>query len=436
MDDAVTEDHSDAVASPNGVLSRTPDGALSGLLVADFGRVLAGPYATMLLADLGAEVIKIERPGVGDDTRAWGPPWANGQATYFQGVNRNKQSVALELKTEDGLAAARDLAARADVVVENFRPGVMARLGLDYETLRESNPRLVYCSISGFGSGEGAALPGYDLLVQAVGGLMSVTGDPDGEPTKVGVALVDVITGLHAAVGMLAAVRHAERTGQGQRVEVNLLSSLLSALANQAQGYVGAGVVPGRMGNRHPSISPYETFPTKDRLLVLAVGNDRQFATLCGLLELPEVATDPRFVTNEQRVAHREALYDRLGQRLRTRTADDWFHVLMTRGVPCGPINSIAEGFALATELGLAPVVQVPTGDPVVSDSPHGGVGEASSNMVATVANPIGLSRTPVTYRSAPPRLGQHSREGLGSQEGAESGRYPGPGSTVHGVSS
>ena len=415
-DDTAWEYHPAAVATPSGALSRTTGGALGGLLVADFGRVLAGPYATMLMADLGAEVIKIERPGVGDDTRAWGPPWVAGQATYFQGVNRNKQSVAIDLRTEQGLAAARKLAARADVVVENFRPGVMTRLGLDYETLREANPRLVYCSISGFGSGEGAALPGYDLLVQAVGGLMSVTGAPDGEPTKVGVALVDVITGLHAAVGILAAVRHAERTGRGQRVEVNLLSSLLSALANQAQGYVGAGVVPERMGNRHPSISPYETFPTQDRLLVLAVGNDRQFATLCDLLDLPELAADPRFVTNGQRVAHREGLFALLSQRLRTRSADHWFRLLMARGVPCGPINSIAEGFALATELGLVPVVHVPTGDP-------DGGGDASSNTVATVANPISLSRTPATYRSAPPSLGQHSHQGLGLQESAELAR-------------
>jgi len=395
--------------------------------VADFGRVLAGPYATMLMADLGAEVIKIERPGTGDDTRAWGPPWANGQATYFQGVNRNKASVSIDLGTEAGLAAARDLASHADVVVENFRPGVMARLGLDHETLRLANPRLVYCSISGFGSGPGAELPGYDLLAQAVGGLMSVTGAPDGEPTKVGVALVDVITGLHAAVGILAAVRHAERTGRGQLVEVNLLSSLLSALTNQAQGLVGAGVVPGRMGNRHPSISPYETFPTQDRLLVLAVGNDRQFEALCGLLDLPETALDPRFVTNEQRVANREALRGLLSQQLVTHSADHWFHLLMAKGVPCGPINSIAEGFALADELGLDPVVQVPTDDPAVDPTPRG---------VATVANPIRLSATPVTYRSAPPRLGQHNGGDLGSQQSEGPARNLGPGRSAAGVSS
>jgi crotonobetainyl-CoA:carnitine CoA-transferase CaiB-like acyl-CoA transferase len=387
------------------------DGALEGLLIADFGRVLAAPYATMLLADLGAEVVKVERPGLGDDTRAWGPPWSDGQATYFQGVNRNKQSVTADLTTEQGRAAAQELAQRADVVVENFRPGVMGRLGLDYDTLRKANPRLVYCSVTGFGSGEGAALPGYDLLVQAAGGLMSITGDPDGEPTKVGVALVDVITGLHAAVGILAAVRHAATTGEGQRVEVNLLSSLLSALANQAQGYVEAGIVPGRMGNRHPSIAPYETFQAQDRLLVLAVGNDRQFAGLCEVLGLPAVAHDPRFATNEQRVAHREELGVVLAGRLGTQSADHWFRALMARGVPCGPINTIEQGFALAAELGLRPVVHVPrmaAGAQEVAQD-----GAVTPTTVATVANPIRLSRTPAVYRSAPPLLGQNGEAGV-----------------------
>lgn len=432
---AVGERRGDVVAASIGAACAESGGALSGLLVADFGRVLAGPYATMLMADLGAEVIKIERPGTGDDTRAWGPPWADGEATYFQSVNRNKQSVTIDLSTEAGRAEARDLAARADVVVENFRPGVMARLGLDYEMLRETNPRLVYCSISGFGSAEGSALPGYDLLAQAVGGLMSVTGTAHGEPTKVGVALVDVITGLHAAVGILAAIRHAERTGEGQRVEVNLLSSLLSALANQAQGYVGAGVVPGRMGNRHPSITPYETFPTQDRPLVLAVGNDSQFAALCAALDLPEAAADPRFITNEKRVEHREALHALLSQSLRSRSADDWFHLLMARGVPCGPINSIAEGFALATQLGLCPVVQVPTGDTAV-DTSTDDPGDDTRRTVATVANPIRLSRTPATYQSASPRLGQHNRPGQGEQHRAGSAERGDQGRPNVGVSS
>jgi crotonobetainyl-CoA:carnitine CoA-transferase CaiB-like acyl-CoA transferase len=326
-------------------------------------------------------------------------------------VNRNKQSVTADLTTEHGRAAARELAQRADVVVENFRPGVMGRLGLDYDTLRNANPRLVYCSVTGFGSGEGAALPGYDLLVQAAGGLMSITGDPDGEPTKVGVALVDVITGLHAAVGILAAVRHAARTGEGQRVEVNLLSSLLSALANQAQGYVEGGIVPGRMGNRHPSIAPYETFQAQDRLLVLAVGNDRQFAGLCEVLGLPAVAHDPRFATNEQRVAHREELGVVLAGRLGTQSADHWFRALMARGVPCGPINTIEQGFALAAELGLRPVVHVPrmaAGAQEVAQD-----GAVTPTTVATVANPIRLSRTPAVYRSAPPLLGQNGEAGV-----------------------
>lgn len=405
------------------------EGALDGLLIADFGRVLAAPYATMLLADFGAEVVKVERPGLGDDTRAWGPPWSDGQATYFQGVNRNKQSVIADLTTEQGRAAARNLAQRADVVVENFRPGVMDRLGLDYDTLRAANPRLVYCSVTGFGSGEGAALPGYDLLVQAAGGLMSVTGDPDGEPTKVGVALVDVITGLHAALGILAAVRHAARTGEGQRVEVNLLSSLLSALANQAQGYVEAGVVPERMGNRHPSITPYETFQAQDRLLVLAVGNDRQFAALCEVLGMPAVSQDPRFATNEQRLAHREELCVLLAGRLGTQSADHWFRALMARGVPCGPINTIEQGFALATELGLNPVARVPrtaVGAPEVGQD-----GTVTSATVATVANPIRLSRTPAVYRSAPPLLGQNGGAGVGpatEAPGAGVGTQAGPG--------
>ncbi|MGA8978558.1 MAG: CoA transferase [Pedococcus sp.] len=387
-----------------------PGAALDGLLIADFGRVLAGPYATMLLADLGAEVVKVERPGSGDDTRAWGPPWAAGQATYFQGVNRNKSSIAVDLATEEGRAAARSLAQRADVVVENFRPGVMARLGLDYDTLRDANPRLVYCSITGFGSGGGAALPGYDLLVQAMGGLMSITGDPQGEPTKVGVALVDVITGLHAAVGILAAVRHAARTGEGQQVEVNLLSSLLSALVNQAQGYVGAGVVPERMGNQHPSIAPYEVFPTQDRLLVLAVGTDRQFRALCDVLALPQTAVDPRFATNDQRVAHRAELRAVLEARLRRQPAEHWFALLMDRGVPCGPINRVDQGFALAAELGLDPVVQVPSMVTPPADLRQDGV--VFPPTVATVANPIRLSRTPAAYRCGPPVLGQDGAAG------------------------
>lgn len=253
-------------------------GALDGIVVADFTRVLAGPYATMMLADMGAEVVKIERPGTGDDTRAWGPPYDDaGSATYFNSVNRNKTSVVLDLASEQGRAEARRIVARADIVVENFRAGTMERLGLGYDDLLDVNPGLIYCSVTGFGSGDGAALPGYDLLVQAVGGLMSITGPEAGTPTKVGVAVVDVLTGLHALAGILAALHHRQRTGEGQRVETNLLAALLSSLVNQGSAYLGAGVVPGILGNRHPSIAPYEVFPTKDRPLALAVGNDKQF---------------------------------------------------------------------------------------------------------------------------------------------------------------
>ncbi|MER6523941.1 CaiB/BaiF CoA-transferase family protein [Streptomyces sp. NPDC001508] len=373
------------------------EGALSGIVVADFGRVLAAPYLTMLLADLGAEVIKVERPGGGDETRAWGPPYADGEATYFLGVNRNKRSVALDLSDERDRRAAQEIACRADVLVENFRPGTMDRLGLGYEELRVHNPGLVYCSVTGFGAGKGAQIPGYDLLVQAMGGLMSVTGEPDGQGTKAGVALVDVITGLHAGMGVLAALRHRERTGEGQRVEVSLLTSLLSALTNQASAYVSGGAVPRAMGNRHPSIAPYEVVNAKDRPLALAVGNDRQFAVLCAELGLAELAGDARFATNPARVAHRAELLAALEGPLRTRTADSWFETLTAVGVPCGPINDLEAAFAFADRLGLDARVTI--------DDPR------RDTHVAQVANPIRLTHTPAVYHSAPPRLGEHTRE-------------------------
>lgn len=361
-------------------------GPLDGIVVADFSRVLAGPYATMLLGDLGAEVIKVERPGHGDDTRAWGPPYTEqGQSTYFAGVNRNKTTRAIDLRTTQGQAEARALALSADVLVENFKPGALDRMGLGYAELAAEHPGLVYCSITGFGAGEGRDLPGYDLLVQAMGGLMSVTGPGPGEPTKAGVALVDVITGLHATVGILAALRHRDATGQGQRVEVNLLSSLLSALVNQASGYVAGGVVPGILGNAHPSIAPYEVFATADRPLVIAVGNDGQFGALVTELGAADLATDPDYATNPARVAHREQLKARLEALLAPSGADEWQARITAAGVPCGPINDLAQAFALAESLGLDPVVEV-EGTP-------------------TVAHPITLSQTPATYRSGPPGL-------------------------------
>jgi crotonobetainyl-CoA:carnitine CoA-transferase CaiB-like acyl-CoA transferase len=365
--------------------------ALDGLTIVDFSRVLAGPLATMVLADLGATVVKVERPGVGDDTRAWGPPHdERGEATYFQAVNRNKDAVALDLGSPEGAAAARALVAGADVVVENFRPGVMDKLGLGWEALSADDPALVYCSITGFGAGAGAALPGYDLLVQAVGGLMSITGEAGGEPQKVGVALVDVITGLFASVGILAAVRHRERTGEGQRVEVDLLSSLLAALVNQGSAFTLAGAVGRRMGNAHPSIAPYELLPTGEGEIVLAVGNDKQFTALCVVLGSAALSGDPRFATNTARVANRDALRTTLIALLAARPAAAWVAALSPAGVPAGQVNDMAGAFGLAESLGLAPVVEIPRDDGTVA---------------RLTKNPIGLSATPPTYRSAPPEL-------------------------------
>lgn len=362
-------------------------------MIVDFSRVLAGPLATMVLADLGATVIKVERPEIGDDTRAWGPPYGeDGTASYFLSVNRNKSGVALDLRDPEDLATVRALVASADVVVENFRPGVMDRLGLGYEQLSATDPSLVYCSITGFGRDAGADLPGYDLLVQAVGGLMSITGDPEREPQKTGVALVDVICGLFAATGILAALRHRQRTGVGQRVEVDLMSSLLAALVNQGSAVTTANTVPQRLGNAHPSIAPYEVFPCADGEFVLACGNDRQFAQLADEIGRPELATDPRFATNTQRVANRVELRAALAEPFAGRDAASWASSLLARGVPAGEINDIAGAITMAERLGLAPTVDIAR--------PAGGT-------TRLIRNPIQLSETPATYRSAPPALGQ-----------------------------
>lgn len=371
------------------------DGVLGDIRVADFSRVLAGPYATMLLADFGADVIKIESPS-GDDTRHWTPPVDGaGRATYFGAVNRNKRSVVLDLSDAAGLAEARRLAASADVVVENFRPGVMARFGLDHETMRAVNPGLVYCSITGFGTGEGAALAGYDLLVQAVGGLMSITGAPDGEASKAGVALVDVLTGQNAVAGILLALRERDRTGEGQLVEVNLLQSLLSALTNQASSTLATGTPPRRMGNQHPSIAPYAVFRAADRELVIAVGNEKQFRALADVLGVPGLADDERFRGNADRVAHRDDLHAAIEQALATASAAHWVEALTRTGVPSGLVNDVAEAIAFADALGLEPVASAP--DTQNSRGPH-----------RSMANPIGLSASPPDYRTAPPALGEH----------------------------
>ena len=369
-------------------------GPLSGVLVADFSRVLAGPYATMLLADLGAEVVKVEGPQ-GDETRTWMPPVREGESTYYLGINRGKRSLALDLRDEGDAALGRELARRADVVIQNFKPGGLAKFGLDFESVSAANPGIVYASISGFGSGEGAHVPGYDLMVQAISGLMSLTGDPAGPPYRAGISVFDVMAGNHAVIGILAALRHRDLTGQGQHVEVNLLSSALTGLVNHSSAFVAGGVVPYRMGNAHPSVFPYEPLPTADDDLIVAAANDGQFRRLCQVLGVPEVADDPRFARNADRTANREELRPILVERLRQRGATEWFEALVAVGVPCGPIQTIDGGFAMAERFGLDPVVEVGEGE----------------RAIPTTRHPIRFSVTPVQYRLPPPQLDEHGAE-------------------------
>ncbi|MEU8931547.1 CoA transferase [Streptomyces sp. NPDC048409] len=372
----------------------SPTAPLSGVLVADFSRILAGPYATMLLADLGADVVKVEGPS-GDDTRTWTPPTRGEVSTYYLGINRGKRSIALDLRDEDDVEVARKLARRADVLIENLKPGGMAKYGLDFESVRRDNPAIIYTSITGFGSGPGRHVPGYDLMVQAVSGLMSLTGDPDGPPYRAGISVFDVMAGNHAAIGILAALRHRDATGTGQLVEVNLLSSALTGLVNHSSAYVAGGTVPYRMGNAHPSVFPYEPLPTADNDLIVTAANDGQFRTLCEVLGIPEVADDPRFAHNADRTVHREQLRPLLVERLVTRGATEWFEALVAAGVPSGPINTIDGGFAMAERFGLDPVVTVGEG----------------SRAVPTTRNPIRFSATPATYRLPPPELDEHGEE-------------------------
>jgi crotonobetainyl-CoA:carnitine CoA-transferase CaiB-like acyl-CoA transferase len=361
------------------------------MLVADFSRVLAGPYCTMLLGDLGADVIKVESPA-GDDTRYWMPPvTAAGVSTYYLAINRNKRSVALDLRTDGGLAAARELARRADVFVQNFKPGGLTRFGLDYPAVRAGNPAIIYASISGFGAEGGKDLPGYDLMVQAMSGLMSLTGDPDGPPYRAGISVCDVIAGLHTTVAILAALHHRTATGEGQHVEANLMSSALSGMVNQSSAYAAGGVVPFRMGNSHPSLFPYEPLPTADGELIVTAGNDTQFRKLCEVLEAPELADDPRFAHNEDRTANRGELRPLLAQRLAARPAADWFDALIGVGVPCGPINTVDTGIGFARGIGLEPVV--------------------SAGGVPVIRHPISYSATPASYPLAPPELDEQGEQ-------------------------
>ena len=379
-------------------MPESPTGPLAGLLVADFSRVLAGPYATMLLADMGADVVKVESPD-GDETRSWTPP-VRGSAddavsTYYLGINRGKRSVVLDLRAEDDLRLARELARRADVMIQNFRPGGLERFGLDFGAVSAANPGIVYASISGFGTGPGARVPGYDLMVQAVSGLMSLTGDPDGPPYRAGISVFDVMAGNHAVIGILAALRHRDATGRGQHVDVTLLSSALSGLVNHSSAYLAGDVVPYRMGNAHPSVAPYEAFPTADREMIIAAANDRLFRKLCTVLGIRQVADDPRFVRNGDRTTHQDELRPVLTERLATKGADEWFRLLVDAGVPCGPINTIDGGFAMAEEFALEPVVEVGEGE----------------RAVPTARHPITFSATPAHYPLPPPELDEHGDE-------------------------
>jgi crotonobetainyl-CoA:carnitine CoA-transferase CaiB-like acyl-CoA transferase len=380
------EDHARADVAP-----------LAGVRVADFTRVLAGPLATMLLADLGADVVKVERPGTGDDTRSWGPPFLGDDAAYFLSLNRNKRSVVLDLETPEGRGAAKRLALRSDVVVENFRPGLMERFGLDHATLAAERPDLVSCSLVAFSEeGGSASRPGYDIIVQALSGLMSFTGQPGGEPTKVGVALLDVICGLYAANGILAALLERRATGRGRRIVVSLYGSSLAAMVNQAANYLVGGLVPVPLGNQHPNIVPYQLFEAADRPFILAAGNDRMFERTCAIVGRPELADDDRFATNPARVRNRDALIPILAEAFRARPAGEWLAALDAAGVPCSPVLRMDEVFA-STE-GAATVQEI--------DDPARG-------PLRLVAEPLRLDGEVPPVRMPPPRLGEHTDEVL-----------------------
>jgi crotonobetainyl-CoA:carnitine CoA-transferase CaiB-like acyl-CoA transferase len=367
---------------------------LDGLRVLDLSRVLAGPYCTMVLADLGADVVKIERPGSGDETRGWGPPYAGGESAYYLSVNRGKRSCALDLSTDDGRRLALELCARADVVIENFKTGTAERMGLDRASVAERNPRVVYCSITGFGSRrQPPGRPGYDFVAQAESGIMSITGEADGEPMKVGVAMVDVLTGLHAAVAILAAVHR----GEGEQIEVSLLDSGLAGLINVASNVLVAGGEPQRHGNAHPNIVPYQSFPTADGWIAIAAPNDGLYARLCEVLGAPELATDERFATNAVRVQNRETLVPLMEERLATRTAEEWLQALEDAGVPAGKIRTVPDALAAAAEAGLAATTRVP----------HPTAGE-----VELVNSPIQIE-SGLRPTVAPPLLGEHTQEVL-----------------------
>ncbi len=373
-------------------------GPLSNIRVLDLTRVLAGPWATQLLADFGAEVIKIEKPGEGDDTRGWGPPFvtngdgSRGDAAYFQSANRGKWSVCIDMATAEGQSIIKRLAAKSDVLIENFKVGGLKKYGLDYASLKAINPKLICCSITGFGQdGPYAQRAGYDFMIQGMAGVMSITGEKDGSPMKMGVAFSDIFAGLHAVVGITAALYHRERTGQGQHIDISLLDSQVAVLANQALNYLVGGKVPGRLGNAHPNIVPYQTFATKDGHIIMAVGTDRQYAEYCRIVGAPHLATDDRFVRNQGRVENREVLIPLLAPFMLARTTSEWVDAFEAASVPCGPINSIDQVFA--NEQVLARGLQI-------------GLTRDDGVQIPGVANPIVFSETPVTYEKPSPRLG------------------------------
>jgi crotonobetainyl-CoA:carnitine CoA-transferase CaiB-like acyl-CoA transferase len=370
---------------------------LEGVRVLDLSRVLAGPYATMVLADLGADVLKVEHPERGDDTRHWGPPFARGESAYFLSVNRNKRSVGLDFKKAEDLERVKNLAAGSDVVIENLRRGALEKLGLGYEALRETNPGLVYCSITGFGPGKDQDRPGYDFLIQARGGIMGITGFPDGEPTKVGVAIADIVCGLYAATAVLAALHRRSETGEGSRIEVPLFETQLSWLANRAQEYLVSGEDKGRMGNAHPTIVPYQTFDASDKPIAVAVGNNIQFANLCKAIGREELAQDERYATNPDRVANREELVEILQQVFSKLPADEWVEKIREAGVPCGPVNALADVF---------------TDEHVLSSGILRDVDHPAAGILKMLASPVLVDGERLPIRRPPPTLGQHTQEG------------------------
>jgi crotonobetainyl-CoA:carnitine CoA-transferase CaiB-like acyl-CoA transferase len=377
--------------------------ALGGIRVLDLSRILAGPSATQLLGDLGADVVKVERPENGDDTRKWGPPYISdtagnptSESAYYLSANRNKRSIAIDMASEEGRALIHQLLAQADILVENYKLGGLAKYGLSYEQLKERYPRLIYCSITGFGqTGPYATRPGYDFLIQGMGGIMSLTGEPDGQPMKVGVGIADVMTGMYAAVGILAALQHRSIHGCGQHIDVSLLDSQIAWLVNGATNFLADGTVPRRHGNGHPNIVPYQVFDTADAPMILAIGNDGQFARFCRIAGVEHLASDERFKTNPERVKHREATCERVAAALRTRCRADWLAALEDAGVPCGPVNNLEEVFNDPHVKSRGAEIKVPCA-------------WAKDGHLRLLANPLKLSQTPATYRNPPPRLDEH----------------------------